>query len=42
MPGKGIFIVNQDDLRTINIHGWKKEFVAIGFNIGDGTTLVTI
>ena len=28
-----------DDLRTINIHGCKEEFVAKSFRVGDGVTL---
>ena len=39
--GKSFKILNQDDLRKINVYGCREEFVAKGLRIGDGITLAT-
>ena len=39
--GKSFKILNQDDLRKINVYGCREKFVAKGLRIGDGVTLAT-
>ena len=39
--GKAFKILNQDDMRKINVYGCRAEFVAKGLRIGDGITLAT-